>query len=722
MSQNVPVISRTKAAAVAKPIGSRTVTKDSVSRTKSASPTHVRSMPWVSLRIPRSELDLSTTLKCGQSFRWHREHRECSSGVISPPTWSCVLDHRLWCLRETEDGIQFKTFRPLPTPPSADKLVALDKDESSQWMDQDKEFLRDYFQLDVPLTELYTKWSKADANFKTKAPLFPGVRILRQDPVENLVCFICSSNNNIGRISQMALKLCQEYGPAFTIPGEEPEDPSRTFYGFPIMDVLAEDGVEETLRKLGFGYRAKYIANTAKMIKAMKDGESWLRGLRTLSYEEAHSSLLMLQGVGPKVADCVCLMSLDKHNAIPVDTHVWQIAVRDYQFRFDGKVPKTISPAVYKAVGKHFVDLFGAYSGWAHSVLFAADLRSIEGRVKEDPDANVVKESAMETTVGSTVLIKQEVIIEQEIVVKQEEEEGGLVSQESSIVSQNMSAIKLEDSSEPPIKIAVAQFCGGPSVSVNLATCVRLMHQASSLAAKMIFLPEASDFIGIPIDEALTLAHPLPSGLFLEGLCAEAKKIGIWCSVGIHEQSPLSGRLHNTHVLINDQGLIVESYRKIHLFDVDILNGPRLMESDSTVAGDRLVSPVMTPAGKIGLGICYDLRFPELALRLRKAGAEVLTYPSAFTVKTGQAHWEVLLRSRAIETQSYVVAAAQVGQHSSTRTSYGHAMIVDPWGQIVAECDGQAEGVAVAPIELSVLERIRTEMPVMNHRRYDIFP
>ncbi|KAF9187628.1 8-oxoguanine glycosylase ogg1 [Haplosporangium sp. Z 11] len=695
LSQNVPVIARTKTTAAAKPSGSRTVAKNSMSRAKLASPTYVRSTPWASLRISRSELDLATTLKCGQSFRWVREHRELPDGVISPPTWSCVLDRRLWRLRETEDGIQFRTFRPSPASSSTDNLVALNKDEENQWLEQDKEFLRGYFQLDVPLTELYTKWSEADSNFNTKAPLFPGVRILRQDPVENLVCFICSSNNNISRISQMALKLCQEYGPAFTIPGEEPGDPSKTFYGFPDMDALAEDGVEETLRKLGFGYRAKYIANTAKMIKAMENGEGWLKGLRTLSYEEAHSSLLTLQGVGPKVADCVCLMSLDKHNAIPVDTHVWQIAVRDYQFRFDGKVPKTISPAVYKAVGKHFVDLFGAYSGWAHSVLFAADLRTIEGRVKEDPDANVAKEETVETTTRSTVLIKQkqEIIIEQEIVVKQEEDEKNL-----------------------HIKIAVAQFCGGPSVSANLATCARLMHQASGLEAK------ASDFIGNPIEEALTLAHPLPSGLFLEGLCAEAKKIGIWCSVGIHEQSPLSGRLHNTHVLINDQGLIVESYRKIHLFDVDILNGPRLMESNSTLAGDRLVPPVMTPVGKIGLGICYDLRFPELALQLRKGGAEILTYPSAFTIKTGQAHWEVLLRSRAIETQSYVVAAAQVGQHSSMRTSYGHAMIVDPWGQVVAECDGQTEGVAVAPIELSVLERIRTEMPVMNHRRYDIFP
>ncbi|KAI1315636.1 hypothetical protein EDD11_000589 [Mortierella claussenii] len=249
------------------------------------------------------------------------------------------------------------------------------------------------------------------------------------------------------------------------------------------------------------------------------------------------------------------------------------------------------------------------------------------------------------------------------------------------------------------------------------------MGQASKEAAKMIFFPEASDFIGNPTAETIGLSHPLsPPGPFLESICAQAKQLGIWCSLGIHEQSPSPGRLYNTHVLINDQGSIIESYRKIHLFDVNIQNGPKLMESQNTVAGDALVSPISTPAGKVGLGICYDLRFPELAMALRKKGADILTYPSAFTVKTGEAHWEVLLRSRAIETQSYVVAAAQVGQHSEKRFSYGHAMIVDPWGKVVAECDGQGEGIAVAPVDLTVLNRIRVEMPVLNHRRYDIFP
>ena len=176
-------------------------------RTHTLASAHVRSSPWISINIPRSELDLSTTLKCGQSFRWIREHRELPTGEISPPTWSCVLDHRLWCLREADNGIQFRTFRPST---AATTVQHVQEQERMAEEEQDREFLRDYLQLDVPLTDLYAKWSSDDANFKAKAPLFPGVRILRQDPVENLICFICSSNNNISRISQMASRNPRE--------------------------------------------------------------------------------------------------------------------------------------------------------------------------------------------------------------------------------------------------------------------------------------------------------------------------------------------------------------------------------------------------------------------------------------------------------------------------------------------------------------------------------
>ncbi|KAF9166454.1 8-oxoguanine glycosylase ogg1 [Actinomortierella ambigua] len=339
--------------------------------------------PWKTLVVPFSELDLSSTLKCGQSFRWQRTEKD-SQGALKHPIWSCAVGDRVFLLQQIDDGIRYKTL----TWANAQKASSTKSKGASRTFGQpiadDEAFLKDYFQLQVPLTKLYLKWSEKDSHFRKKAPFYPGIRILRQDPVENLICFICSSNNNISRISQMALKLSQEYGKAVSIPSEErvgdlahiPE----TFYAFPDLTSLAQDGVESRLRDLGFGYRAKYIAKTADMIQQMDDGLGWLYGLRSVSHEEAREALTSLQGVGPKVADCVCLMSLDKNEAIPVDTHVWQIAIRDYHFRTGNKIPKSMTPSIYKAVGDLFNDLFGQYSGWAHSVLFAADLRSMQGR------------------------------------------------------------------------------------------------------------------------------------------------------------------------------------------------------------------------------------------------------------------------------------------------------------------------------------------------------
>ncbi|KFH65790.1 hypothetical protein MVEG_07893 [Podila verticillata NRRL 6337] len=411
-------------------------------------PAYIRSSPWMTFQVPRSELDLSTTLKCGQSFRWQRSHRELSSGAFSQPLFSCILNHKLWCLEETEDGFRYRTYRSTPLSSAGSTPSQQAPEVTDQEIQEDKAFLHDYLQLHVPLTELYEKWSAKDLNFKAKAPLFPGVRILRQDPVENLVCFICSSNNNIGRISQMATKISKEYGSPITVPADDISDVPRTFYGFPTIEALAQDGVEDTLRTLGFGYRAKYIAQTAKKIQAMENGLEWLMSLRNMSYEDAHVALLTLQGVGPKVADCICLMSLDKHNTIPVDTHVWQIAVRDYKFRFEGKAPKTISPAIYKAVGKHFADIFGDYAGWGHSVLFAADLKTIEGRVKVEEGADVKTED-LSVKVKVKTEIKEEKTDFPQIKVEASGETFPRLERHSSTMSvnQELAGIHLEDTS-----------------------------------------------------------------------------------------------------------------------------------------------------------------------------------------------------------------------------------------------------------------------------------
>ncbi|KAJ1959109.1 8-oxoguanine glycosylase ogg1, partial [Dispira parvispora] len=241
-------------------------------------------------------------------------------------------------------------------------------------LDTTRRLLWDYFQLDVKLGNLYQQWSQADANFRTKGLQFPGLRVLRQPPVENVLSFICSSNNHIPRITQMVETMCETYGEPVA------EYQGRVFYSFPTLANLnARSNLETELRELGFGYRAKYIQATVRYLCVTHGdaAEAWLLSMRQLSYSQARHALLKLTGVGPKVADCICLMSLDKSEAVPVDTHVWQIAVRDYAFSSTTTTTSratSLSIKTYAAVAEFFRKLFGAYSGWAHSVLFIADL------------------------------------------------------------------------------------------------------------------------------------------------------------------------------------------------------------------------------------------------------------------------------------------------------------------------------------------------------------
>ncbi|KAI9197251.1 nitrilase and fragile histidine triad fusion protein NitFhit [Polychytrium aggregatum] len=272
-----------------------------------------------------------------------------------------------------------------------------------------------------------------------------------------------------------------------------------------------------------------------------------------------------------------------------------------------------------------------------------------------------------------------------------------------------------------PALCAVAQITSTAAVADNLSACLSLTAQAAARGAQMIFFPEATDFIGQSKEQTLELTESL-EGNFVSTLKKAAQEHNIFISVGVHEKSKDDAkRIFNSHLVIDRGGTLVGLYRKIHLFDVDIADGPKLLESASTIPGSEVVAPVTTPIGRVGLSVCYDLRFPEQSLLLRRMGAQILTYPSAFTVKTGLAHWEILLRARAIETQSFVVAAAQTGWHNAKRESFGHAMIVDPWGTIVAQCGEQSQQLGFAEIDLGSLDKIRTEMPVENHRRSDVY-
>ncbi|PKX92564.1 carbon-nitrogen hydrolase family protein [Aspergillus novofumigatus IBT 16806] len=268
---------------------------------------------------------------------------------------------------------------------------------------------------------------------------------------------------------------------------------------------------------------------------------------------------------------------------------------------------------------------------------------------------------------------------------------------------------------------AVGQLCSTASMTSNLAQCQVLVRKAVASGAKALFLPEASDYIASSPAESISLVRSVQDSVFVQGLQREARQASLHINVGIHELAP-NGKVKNTLIWIDDKGTITQRYQKIHLFDVEIEDGPVLKESASVEKGMEILPPFDTPLGRVGLSICFDLRFPEISLALKRQNAQIVTYPSAFTVPTGQAHWETLLRARAIETQAYVVAAAQAGPHNEKRRSYGHSMIVNPWGEIVAKLEDEYRepAVATAEIDLNLLEKVRREMPLI--RRTDIYP
>ncbi|XP_051563818.1 deaminated glutathione amidase [Myxocyprinus asiaticus] len=294
---------------------------------------------------------------------------------------------------------------------------------------------------------------------------------------------------------------------------------------------------------------------------------------------------------------------------------------------------------------------------------------------------------------------------------------AGILALRSKAVQRRVSSMM---SSSHPVA-AVCQVTSTPDKEANFTACKRLIEQAKENGASMIFLPEGFDYIGSSREETLQLSESL-DGDIITRYTHLARKLDVWLSLGgFHERGhewKSDQRIYNSHIIIDGQGKIVSVYRKGHLFDVELTGkGVSLKESAFTIPGPRLVPPVQTPIGKVGLGVCYDLRFPELSSALQRHGAEILTYPSAFTVATGSAHWEVLLRARAIETQCYVLAAAQVGAHHSKRMSYGHASAVDPWGLVIGDCGGTDVGIAMVQIDLQGLRDIRRDMPVQQHRR-----
>jgi predicted amidohydrolase len=262
--------------------------------------------------------------------------------------------------------------------------------------------------------------------------------------------------------------------------------------------------------------------------------------------------------------------------------------------------------------------------------------------------------------------------------------------------------------------VAAAQMTSTADRRRNLETSVRLVHEAADLGAKLVGLPENFSFMGR--EEDRIAGAETVDGPTLSALREVARRREIHVIAGsIPEKIDVPGKTANTSVLIAEDGSIAAVYRKIHLFDVAIPDGARYAESQTVEPGD---TPVVARSalGNIGLTVCYDLRFPELYRHLTASGAEILSIPSAFTLFTGKDHWEVLLRARAIENLAYVLAPAQVGRHSPSRVTFGNAMVVDPWGVVLARCpDG--EGVCVGPVKRERLEQVRREMPALSHRK-----
>ncbi|MBM3105481.1 carbon-nitrogen hydrolase family protein [Pseudomonas sp. V1] len=270
------------------------------------------------------------------------------------------------------------------------------------------------------------------------------------------------------------------------------------------------------------------------------------------------------------------------------------------------------------------------------------------------------------------------------------------------------------------MKSAVIQMVSQSDISANLERARQLLEQAAENGARLAVLPENFAAMGRRDSAAIGRAEALGQGPILPWLKQAARDLKLWVVAGtlpLPPQGLPDAKAHACSLLIDDHGQTVARYDKLHLFDVDVAdNRGRYRESDDYAHGAQVVV-ADTPVGRLGLSVCYDLRFPELYGALRAAGAELISAPAAFTAVTGAAHWEVLIRARAIETQCYVLAAAQGGVHPGPRETYGHAAIIDPWGRIVAE-QASGEAVLLADRDSSEQASIRARMPVALHRRF----
>jgi len=334
---------------------------------------------WMPLKLTSSaEMRLEVTLNCGQCFRWKRRPDD---------SWSGVIGGNVFLLKETPEDIMYYH-------------VNSNKNDSEEKI---KSIISDYFLLSkYSLVKLFEHWSDQDSEFKNCAVRFRGLRLIRQDPLECIFSFICSQNNNISRITKMIDSLCSSHGNYLC------EHEGSKYYQFPSLEQLLKIE-EQELRDLGFGYRAKYIVKAAQQVK--EKGPEWLKSLRTSTKKESHKELLELMGIGRKVADCICLFSLDKVECIPVDTHVWKIAQR-YLPKLKAK---KLNDQIYEEIGEFFKTRFGNECGWAHTILFANELSIYKNtKVGNEQNDNGSKEE-VNPEIEEGDLVNQKVEVKMEV-------------------------------------------------------------------------------------------------------------------------------------------------------------------------------------------------------------------------------------------------------------------------------------------------------------------
>lgn len=278
----------------------------------------------------------------------------------------------------------------------------------------------------------------------------------------------------------------------------------------------------------------------------------------------------------------------------------------------------------------------------------------------------------------------------------------------------------------PPeaLRIALVQLRTPDEQAAALAHAEPLIREAAAGGAKLILTPEGTNILERSRDKRLERVVAEDEDVAVAGLRALAKELGVWLLIGsaiVRGDDPSDPRAANRSILVGPDGAVVARYDKLHVFDVDLPTGERHRESESIRPGETAVV-ARTPWGGLGLTVCYDVRFAHLFRALARAGADMIAVPAAFTVPTGQAHWELMLRARAVEAGAFVLAPAQGGAHADGRRTWGHSTVVAPWGEVVARLDHDAPGVLFADLDLAQVERARTAIPQLGHERSFVGP